>query len=68
MNFEPVHCQMDYFDESVTIFFRGKYDEKKAIQYMLKSYGSFNGRRVVEVVPHSYYKGYENWGYVTFGK
>ena len=66
MIFEPMHCQMDYIDDSVTVFFRGEYDENKAIEYMLESYGSFNGRTADIVVPHSYYKGYENWGYVIF--
>jgi hypothetical protein len=64
--FEPVHSQKDYLTDSVTIQFRGKFDCQKAIEYMLQSYPSFEGREIVDFSEPSEFRGLENLGSVVF--
>jgi hypothetical protein len=64
--FEPVHVQKDYLTDSVIIQFRGKFDCQKAIEYMLQSYPSFKGRKIIDFSEHSEFRGLENLGSVVF--
>jgi len=65
-DFEPVHCQMDYLTDTVTVQFRGKFNGAKALEYLKKSYPSFDGREIVEFEEPSNFRGLENLGTAVF--
>lgn len=64
-DFEPVHCQMDYGNNTVLIQFRGKFDEDLAFDYAINCYPSFVGKKVFELIEPSFCMGYENLGSAT---
>lgn len=64
--FEPVHCQKDYLNDTVTVQFRGKFDGVKAWEYLKQSYPSFEGRDIVSFSEPSNFRGLENMGEAVF--
>lgn len=60
--FEPVHCQKDYIDSTITLQYEGDFDKEKAFEYIKRSYPSFCGGTILENEPPSKYKGYKNVG------
>lgn len=65
-DFEPLHCQLDYLTDSVTVQFEGKFDYNKAMEYLKTNYPDFKGNEVIEISHPSEFRGMKNTGYVTF--
>lgn len=65
-NFKPMHCQLDYLSDSVTVQFEGKFDYNKALEYLKSSYPSFKGTEVVDISHPTEFRGLKNDGYAVF--
>lgn len=65
-DFEPVHCQKDYLTDTVTVQFRGQFNSVQALEYLIQSYPSFEGREIIHFEEPSNFRGLENLGTVVF--
>jgi hypothetical protein len=64
--FEPFHCQMDYSTDTVTVQFIGQFNREKSIEYLKKSYPSFECGEIIHFEEPSNYMGFENLGNAVF--
>lgn len=65
-SFEPLHCQMDYGDNSVVVQWEGKFNETVCLHYLLSCYPGFRGREIISHSEPNEYKGFKNCGSTTF--
>lgn len=60
--FEPIHCQKDYFDNTIILQYEGEFNKEQAFEYIKRSYPSFLGEKIIANEPPNDYNGYKNMG------
>ena len=58
-----LHCQKDYTDNTITVFYEGKYNKEMVIEYVKQNYSDINGE-ILEICPPTEYNGLKNDGMV----
>jgi hypothetical protein len=56
-----LHCQKDYFDDTVTVQYEGVYNYDEMMEYVNKCYGGIKGEVISHTEP-SEWQGYKNMG------
>jgi hypothetical protein len=58
-----LHCQKDYFDDTVTVQYEGIYNYDEMMEYVNRCYGDVKGEVISHTEP-SEWQGYKNMGAV----
>ena len=58
---ECLHCQKDYFDNTILVQYRGEYDLEEITEYVKRNYSDY-AWEIIEHSPPSQDKGFENTG------
>jgi hypothetical protein len=56
-----LHCQKDYFDDTVTVQYEGIYNYDEMMEYVNRCYGDVKGEVISHTEP-SEWQGYKNMG------